>query len=85
MYVVARFLDVLYTNGGAMRKTNIQLPVGLRYPRFIEYLDWLQLHGLVERADDEEGVELYRLSSKGVESYHRLVEWMRDTVQGMKT
>ncbi|MEM2941130.1 MAG: hypothetical protein QW304_06245 [Thermoproteota archaeon] len=39
LYVVARFLDVLYTNGNPMKKTNLQMLVGLNYPRFMEYLE----------------------------------------------
>ena len=36
LYVLARFLDILYQNG-RMKKTNLQNRVGLNYPRFIEY------------------------------------------------
>jgi predicted transcriptional regulator len=84
LYVVARFLDVLYTNGNPMRKTNLQMLVGLSYPRFMEYLEWLLHHGLVIIVKDEEGVERVALSSKGFESHHRLVEWIRDLMRNIK-
>ena len=84
LYVVARFLDILYSNGQPMKKTNIQMRVGLNYSRFTDYLDWLLARGLVQKADDQQG-ELYGLSPKGIDSYHRLVDWIRDTAQGMKT
>jgi len=83
LYVVARFLDVLYANGQPMKKTNIQMRVGLNYSRFSQYLDWLLAHGLVKRADDPTD-DLYELSPKGVESYHSLVDWIRNTLRGMK-
>jgi len=67
-----------------MKKTNIQLLVGLRYPRFIEYLDWLVQRGLVERISDvEEGAELYQLSARGLDAYRRLIEWMNEVIQDM--
>ena len=83
LYVVARFLDILYGNGQPMKKTNIQMRVGLNYTRFSQYLEWLLAHGLVQRASNQEG-DQYELSPKGVESYHSLVDWIRATLQGMR-
>jgi len=84
LYVVARFLDVLYWKGTPMKKTNVQTLVGLNYPRFVEYLEWLQSHGLIAAVTDEQGSDRITLSSKGIESYHRLVEWIRDTMRGIR-
>ena len=83
LYVLARFLDSLHSNGQPMKKTNMQMKVGLNYPRFIEYLDWLVSHGLVQQKD-EGGAELYSLSPQGLDSYHRLVAWIRETMKGMR-
>ena len=83
LYVVARFLDVLYGNGQPMKKTNIQMRVGLNYARFSQYLEWLLAHGLVQLAAGQEG-DRYELSPKGIESYHILVDWIRGTLHGMK-
>jgi len=83
LYVLARFLDSLHSNGQPMKKTNLQMKVGLNYPRFIEYLDWLVSHGLVQQKD-EGGAELYSLSSQGLDAYHRLVAWIRETMKGMR-
>ncbi len=83
LYVLARFLDVLHNNGQAMKKTNLQMRVGLNYPRFIEYLEWLVSHGLVLKKD-EDGTELYSLSPQGLDAYHRLVAWIRETMKGMR-
>ena len=86
LYVVARFLDIMYRNGGTgMKKTNIQMLLGLNYPRFIEYLDWLSNHSLVEeRFDEEEKCERIRLTPKGIDSYHKLVDWIKETLEGVK-
>jgi predicted transcriptional regulator len=83
LYVLARFLDTLHTNGQPMRKTNLQMRVGLNYPRFMEYLSWLVNHGLVLQKD-EEGTELFSLSSQGLDAHHRLVTWIRETMKGMR-
>ena len=73
LYVLARFLDILYQDGRRMKKTNLQNRVGLNYPRFIEYLDWMVSHGFVERQTDESGTEFYSLSSQGFDAHRRLV------------
>jgi predicted transcriptional regulator len=86
LYVVARFLDIIYRNGPAMKKTNIQMLLGVNYPRFIEYLEWLLAHGLVgERVDEaDNNVERIVLTAKGIDSYHRLVDWIKETLEGVK-
>jgi len=83
LYVLARFLDVLFENGGPMKKTNLQMRVGLNYPRFMEYFEWLKAHGFLAMREDE-GAELYSLSPQGLDAYHRLVTWIRETMKGMR-
>jgi predicted transcriptional regulator len=83
LYVLARFLDALYNNGQPMKKTNLQMRVGLNYPRFKEYLDWLLSHGFVQQTY-EGTVELYGISPQGLDAYHRLVDWIRETMKGMR-
>jgi predicted transcriptional regulator len=84
LYVVARFLDIMYRNGPAMKKTNIQMLLGVNYPRFIEYLNWLMKHDLVSETIDEEKAERIILTPKGIDSYHRLVDWIKETLEGVK-
>jgi len=81
LYVVARFLDIMYRNGSAMKKTNIQMLLGLNYPRFIEYLDWLSKHNLVAGSLDEEKAERIALTPRGIDSYHKLVDWIKETLE----
>jgi predicted transcriptional regulator len=83
LYVLARFLDALHSSGQPMKRTNLQMQVGLNYPRFIEYLEWLVSHELVLKKE-EDGTELYSLSPQGLDAYHRLVAWIRETMKGMR-
>jgi predicted transcriptional regulator len=83
LYVLARFLDVLYENGQPMKKTNLQMRVGLNYPRFMEYFEWLNAHGFLQKNEDE-GTEVFSLSPQGLDAYHRLVAWIRETMKGMR-
>ena len=84
LYVVARFLDILYRNGSAMKRTNIQMLLGLNYPRFAEYLEWLLNRHLVAQTTDEEDVIKIALTPKGTDAYHRLVLWIKETMEGLK-
>ncbi len=67
-----------------MKKTNLQMRVGLNYPRFMEYLEWMISHGLVERQTDEAGSELYSLAPQGIDAHRRLVAWIRESMKGMR-
>ena len=68
-----------------MKKTNIQMSLRLTYPRFKEYLQWMLEHQLVvETQDEEEKSERIMLTPKGIDSYHRLVDWISDTIGGVK-
>ncbi len=67
-----------------MKKTNIQMLLGVNYPRFTEYLEWLLNHKLVEQVKDDDGAERIALSMQGVEAYHRLVDWIKETMQGIQ-
>ena len=83
LYVLARFLDILYENGRPMKKTNLQMRTGLNYARFSDYFEWLISHGFLQRKEEEEGEE-YSLSPQGLDAYHRLVSWIRETMKGMR-
>lgn len=84
LYVVARFLDIMYRNGPAMKRTNIQMLLGVNYPRFMEYFEWLLNHGLVTENSDDGKTERIILTPKGIDSYHRLVDWIKETLEGVK-
>ncbi len=75
----------MYKNGSPMKKTNIQMSLRLTYPRFKEYLQWMLEHQLaVEIQEEEEKSERIMLTPKGIDSYYRLVDWISDTIGGVK-
>lgn len=84
LYVVARFLNVLYGNGSPMKKTNIQMLLGVNYSRFIEYSEWMEKRNLVTLVVDENGAERIALTDKGIEAYHRFVDWIKETLEDAK-
>ena len=83
LYVLARFLDILYESGQPMKKTNLQMRTGLNYVRFSEYFDWMISHGFLQKKVEDD-VEVYSLSPQGLDAYHRLVAWIRETMKGMR-
>lgn len=83
LYVVARFLDALWWNTEGMKKTQLQMVVGLNYQTFIKYLEWLDEHGLVKITSVDENDRI-TLSEKGMESHKRLVTWIKETMKGLK-
>ncbi len=69
-----------------MKRTNIQMSLGVNYPRFTEYLDWLLTHGLVAEVFDEEdkGSGRIALAPKGIDAYNRLVDWIKEIIEDVK-
>ena len=84
LYVVARFLDVLWWNRVGMKKTHLHMCVRLNYQTFLRYLEWLENHGLVKVITNDDGSDKIMLSEKGVESHRRLVEWIEETMKDLK-
>ena len=80
LYVLARFLERLWTSGNPMKKTRLQMAVGLNYGTFKKYLSWMKDRGLVTITIDEDGSEQVQLTSKGFDSYERIVTWINAMV-----
>jgi len=49
----------------------------------MEYLEWAVSCALQQRKD-EDGTELYSLSPHGLDAYHSLVAWIRETVKKLR-
>jgi len=81
IYVIARFLEKLWAAGRPMKKTRLQMSVGLNYGTFKRYLSWLAEHGLVT-VSSEKGGEHVMLTGKGLESYDQIVNWINMMVPG---
>jgi predicted transcriptional regulator len=84
LYVVARFLDAHWWDTSGMKKTQLQMSVGLNYPTFLKYLEWMEQHGMVKVKAGDEGSERIVLSEKGVDAHKRLVQWIRETMKDLK-
>ena len=83
LYVVALFLDTLWWDKTGLKKTPLQMSVGLNYQTFIKYLNWLEDHELIIVRNDN-GTEKITLSKKGIDAHERLVEWIKETMKGLK-
>jgi predicted transcriptional regulator len=79
LYVVARFLERLWRDGRPHRKTDLQLAVRLNYNVYRKYLDWMAAKDLIHVGTAEQG-ERITITPRGVETYRRLVEWIKETV-----
>ncbi len=84
LYVVARFLDVLWWSNTGMKKTHMQMSVRLNYQTFLKYLEWLENRELVKIIASDEKNETIILSEKGREAHKKLVEWIKETMKDLK-
>ncbi len=84
LYVVARFLETLWWDASGMKKTQLQMSVGLNYQTFLKYLEWLKQHDLIKIIVDNEDKERIVLSQKGMDAHKRLVEWIKETMKNLK-
>lgn len=82
LFVVARFLERLWREGGPMRKTRLQVAANVNYDVFAKYLAWLEARGLVTLEDDPDGHERVAITEKGRRAYRQLVEWINEFVRG---
>lgn len=84
LYVIARFLDVLWWSDTRMKKTHLQMSVRLNYQTFLRYLKWLESHELIRVITSNDGNEAITLSEKGMQAYRRLVEWIKETIKDLE-
>ena len=80
LYVVARFLERLWTPDKEWKKTELQMAVGLNYNVYSRYLQWLQDKGLITIKDIDERHSVVRITEKGVEAYHTMASWIKDVI-----
>lgn len=74
LYLVARIIDAL-SNDSELNKTNLAVETGFAYNRLINYLEWMEVHQLVQELDGK-----VSLTEKGRETYLRLVDWILEYV-----
>jgi predicted transcriptional regulator len=84
LYVITRFLDVLWRDDTGMKKSHLQMSVRLNYQTFLKYLDWLENHALIRIVQSEQGNETVILSEKGIEAHRRFVDWIKETMKELR-
>lgn len=77
LYVVARFLDRLWTPDAAYTRAQLQMAVRLNYDLFRRYLAFLEENGFVACGPDGKDVERVRLTPAGLAAHKELVAWIR--------
>ena len=82
IYVIARFLEKLWATGKPVKKTRLQMSVGLNYGTFKKYLKWLLDRGLVTITVEKDKAEHVCLTTKGLESYNTIVNWINSMIPG---
>lgn len=60
------------------------MSVRLNYQNFLKYLEWLEQHRLVKIMSEDGVSERITLSERGMDAHKRLVEWIRETMRGLK-
>jgi len=80
IYVIARFLERIWTVGKPVKKTRLQMAVGLNYGTFKKYLIWMVDRDLLALSIEKDDAEYVGLTPKGLESYHQIVGWIKDVV-----
>lgn len=80
LYVVARFLERLWRDPRPHGRTDLQMAVRLNHGVFKKYLEWMLAKQLVAIHVDAGGAERVAITPKGLETYHRLVAWIKETV-----
>lgn len=76
LYVVARFLGVLWTPDSEYTRAQLQRAVRLNYDLFRNYLALLQNRGLVVLQVNGKGEEVVRITPEGLRTYRVLLEWL---------
>ncbi|MGA1873205.1 MAG: winged helix-turn-helix domain-containing protein [Thermoplasmatota archaeon] len=80
LYVIARFLERIWSAGRPIKKTRLQMAVGLNYGTFKRYLLWMVERDLLSLTAEEDRSEYVALTTKGLESHHQIVGWIKDVV-----
>ena len=79
LYVISRFLEILWERKKSYKKTQLQMAVKLNYNVYMKYFDWLLEKELII-ISDEGGNQFIRITSKGVEVYDTIVLWIKETI-----
>ena len=81
LYIVARLLERMWKEEKPILKTRLQVAANVNYDVFRRYIAWMTDRGLVV-ADNSlnDGHERLVLTTKGQESYKKLVQWINEVI-----
>ncbi len=86
LYVVARFLDALWTPPEGfppeMTRARLQAATRLNYDIFRSYLEKMLAKGLVVERAGKDGKTVVKLTQAGREAHERIVAWVRSFIEG---
>ncbi|MGD9962491.1 MAG: winged helix-turn-helix domain-containing protein [Thermoplasmata archaeon] len=80
LYVVARLLERLWREEEPMLKTRLQVASRVNYDVFRRYISWMEGRGLVAVENSSDGHDRVSLTTKGEESYKKLVQWINEVI-----
>jgi len=80
IYVVARFLERLWRGDAPIKKTKLQMSIGLNYTTFRKYMEWMLKKELVVITKEKDGHDYICLTPKGVDAYYHLVLWLKEII-----
>jgi predicted transcriptional regulator len=84
IYVVARFLEILWLRNKAMKPTQLQMAVGLNYSVFKRYLVWFEAKELVDvqtNASSSKSKREIKITVRGVEAYKQMMGWIEEFIE----
>jgi predicted transcriptional regulator len=80
LFIVARILERLWRENEPILKTHLQRGTNLNYDIFSRYLSWMVARSFVLLEISSDGHERVHLTTKGLEAYKRLLEWLNEFV-----
>lgn len=80
LYIVARILERLWREEEPMLKTRLQTATNVNYDVFRKYTSWMVERGLIAMETSGDGHERLHLTTKGEESYKKLVQWINEVI-----
>ena len=80
LYVIARFLDVLWQPDTTYTRNQLQMATRVNYDLFRRYLGFLVSRGFVSISPDAQGSEIVRLTPAGYAAREEIVGWIRRVI-----
>ena len=81
LYVLSRFLEVLWMRHKNYKKTNLQMAVTLNYDVYMKYFHWLEEKRLITTYIEDEH-QYVKITAKGADVYNTIVVWIKETIGG---